>query len=107
MTWMQDQKLFRTFADYNKFGEAADSLDDGEALQIGLDKLENWAITNCMKLNKSVSSLVLSLVARRFTSDTDFLWCICGSKDPLKNHFKFISGCPMAEFSRINPFNDS
>ena len=74
-------------------------------MQTDLDKLENWAITNCMKLNKSTCSLVSSLVTRKFTSDMDFLWSICGSMDPLKNNFKCISGCAMAEISRINPFN--
>ena len=41
------------FADDMKLGGAIDSLEGQEALQKDLDRLEHWAITNGMKLNKN------------------------------------------------------
>lgn len=40
-------------ADDTELGGAVDSLSGGEALQRDLDKFESWAITNCVKFNKS------------------------------------------------------
>ncbi|TRZ09509.1 hypothetical protein HGM15179_017605 [Zosterops borbonicus] len=37
------------FVDDTKLGGAVDSLEGREALQRDLNKLEDWAITNCMK----------------------------------------------------------
>jgi len=43
----------RKFANGIKLGGAVDSLEGREALQRDQDRLENWAITSCMKFNKS------------------------------------------------------
>ncbi|GAB0176367.1 mitochondrial enolase superfamily member 1 [Grus japonensis] len=40
------------FVEDPKMGVAVDSIEGGEALQRDLDRLENWAITNCMRFNK-------------------------------------------------------
>lgn len=48
------------FADDTKLGAAVDSIEVGEDLQRDLDKLESWAITICMKMNKS-KCLILQL----------------------------------------------
>ena len=40
------------FANNTKLGGAVDSLEDREALQRDLDRLESWEITNHMKFNK-------------------------------------------------------
>jgi len=37
------------FADYTKLEGGVDSFEGGEAFQRDLDKLEGWAITNCMR----------------------------------------------------------
>lgn len=41
------------FADDTRLGGSVDSLRDGETLQRDLDRLEDWAISNCTKFNKS------------------------------------------------------
>jgi len=42
------------FAGKTKLGGDVDSMEGGgQALQRDLDKLGNWAITNCLKFNKS------------------------------------------------------
>lgn len=38
--------------DNSELAGAADSLEGREVLQRDLDKLQGWAITNCMKFNK-------------------------------------------------------
>ncbi|GAB0184565.1 mitochondrial enolase superfamily member 1 [Grus japonensis] len=55
VTHLVDQGLegvVSKFADDTKLGGAVDSVKGGEALQRNLDRLENWAITNCMRFNK-------------------------------------------------------
>ena len=56
-----------TFADYTKLGEA---------LQTDLDKLENWAITNCMKLKHVLSGLIFDHkeVHFRHGFSMEYLW---------------------------------
>lgn len=46
------ESVLSQFADYIKFRGAVDSIRGGEALQRDLEKLQSWAITNHMKLNK-------------------------------------------------------
>uniref|UniRef100_A0A8B9CM06 Reverse transcriptase domain-containing protein n=1 Tax=Anser brachyrhynchus TaxID=132585 RepID=A0A8B9CM06_9AVES len=41
------------FASNTELGGVVDSVEDGKAWQRDLDRLESWAITNCMKVNKS------------------------------------------------------
>lgn len=50
---MELEGILSKFAGNTKLGEAVRSMKGGKALQRELDKLEDWAITNCMKFNKS------------------------------------------------------
>ncbi|KAK4824023.1 hypothetical protein QYF61_009614 [Mycteria americana] len=48
-----DECTVNKFTDDTKLGRAVDSFKGREALQRDLDRLESWAITNCIKFNKS------------------------------------------------------
>ena len=54
------EAVLSKFAYNMELGRDVDSIKDGEALQRDLDKLECWAITICMKMNKS-KCLILHL----------------------------------------------
>ena len=47
------EDVLSKFADDTKLGGAVASTEGGEGLQRDVDKLENWASTNCMKYNKN------------------------------------------------------
>ena len=51
---MQDLKIYLvSLMVHVKLGGAVDSLEGRKVLKRDLDKLEVWAITNCMKFNKT------------------------------------------------------
>lgn len=44
------KEILNKFVEDTKLGGAGNSLEDREALQRDIEKLERWAVTNCMKL---------------------------------------------------------
>ena len=54
------EDVLSKFADDTKLGGAVASTEGGEDLQRDVDKLENWASTNCMRYNKN-KCLILHL----------------------------------------------
>ena len=63
------EDVLSKFADDTKLGGAVATAEVGKALQIHVDKLENWASTNHMKHNKN-KGLILPLGRGQPWTDT-------------------------------------
>lgn len=59
------------FGAYAKLGHAVDSLEEHEALQRDLNRLDDWAIINSMKFRRTNAGF---RTWERVTSDLDTSW---------------------------------